>query len=223
MASRSLGRFKVVRQKDGFGQTDGKAGPRKGMANKTPTLPNPEHLPLMLQGCTLTFYIDSSQPEDSLDYHFSEVYYDGAPDSDVPNVPGHWHRLHDEHMTVLEGRVEFFVDGKSYVRGPSDPVLIIPKTHVHGFRCFKGEAARIQERTNPVSEGIKKDDFFENMLQDGTLSMSGAFRAAYAGDAVLVLTGIKALDEVARVVLGSVFTWWYPLKKEGKLPDDVLA
>lgn len=115
------------------------------------------------------------------------------------------------------------MDGKSYVRGPDDPVLIIPRTHVHGFRCFKGEAARIQERTNPVDEGIRKDEFFENMLAEGSISMGSAFRAAYAGDNVLVMTGVKSVDEIARLVLGFLFTWWYPRKHEGKLADGVMA
>lgn len=167
--------------------------------------------------------VDSSKPRDSLDYHVSEVFYDGEPDSDVPDIPSHWHKLHDEHMSVLEGRVEFSMDGKSYVRGPNDPVLVIPRRHVHGFKCFKGERARIQERTNPVDEGIKKDEFFADLLSEGSIGMVSAFRAAYSGDTVLVMTGIKAVDEVARLVLGGLFTWWYPLKREGKLPDGVLA
>lgn len=115
------------------------------------------------------------------------------------------------------------MDGKSYIRGPNDAALVIPRRHVHGFRCFKGERARIQERTNPVAEGIKKDEFFENLFAEGSLSMSSAFRATYIGDTVLVMTGIKAVDEVIRVVLGSLFTWMYPLKPAGKLADRVLA
>lgn len=177
------------------------------------------------KGCTLTFFVDESKRRDSLDYHLAEVFYDGEPGSDPPKVPGHWHKRHDEHMTVLQGRVEFFMDGRSYVRGPGDPMLVIPRRHVQGFRCFRGEAARIQERTNPVDEGIAKDEFFEDMLSDGTMSMSSAFRAAYAGDTVLALTGVKVVDEALRIALGSLFTWWYPRTRvhEGKLADGVLA
>lgn len=166
----------------------------------------------MPQGCTLTFHIDSSKPKDSLDYHYSDVYYDGAPDSDVPDVPSHWHKLHDEHMIVVEGRVEFFRDGKSYIRGPGDPVLVIPRRHVHGLRCLKGEAARFRERTNPVGEGLKKDEFFRDMLEDGRITMAGALRASYEGDSVLVLTGIQAVDDVATTILARVFSWLYPRK-----------
>jgi hypothetical protein len=39
----------------------------------------------------MIFKVDDSLPTDSVDYHWSETSYDGAPDSLV-----HWHKYHDE-------------------------------------------------------------------------------------------------------------------------------
>lgn len=141
--------------------------------------------------------------------------YDGLPDSDVPNVPLHWHKHHDEHMRVLEGRVEFFMDGKSYVRGPDDDVLIIPRRSVHGLQCFKGEATVIQEKADPVAEGFKKEEVFRDMFDGGTVTMGSAFRASWRGDAVLVMTGIGVVDEAILAVMGRFFAWWSPGKQGG--------
>lgn len=48
-------------------------------------------------------------------------------------IPPHVHTREDEIFHVLEGQVEFFLDGKSVVAAPGD-VIHGPKNIPHGFR-----------------------------------------------------------------------------------------
>lgn len=52
-------------------------------------------------------------------------------------------------MKVLEGRFELTLDGKKVVVSARDKPVQIPRGHVHGFTCFKGERATMKERTEP--------------------------------------------------------------------------
>jgi ethanolamine utilization protein EutQ (cupin superfamily) len=40
---------------------------------------------------------------------------------------------HDEIMEVLKGRMVFYLDGKELVTSAGDPLLFIPRGHIHGF------------------------------------------------------------------------------------------
>ena len=101
----------------------------------------------------MIFKIDESQPSDSLYSHWSEVHYDGEPDSTVPAVPLHWHRLHDEHMLVTKGRAEFTDNGKKIVANACDDLITIPRMHTHSIKCFKGEATIFKEYTRHAMAG----------------------------------------------------------------------
>lgn len=74
-------------------------------------------------------------------------------------------QYHDEHITVLEGRIEVTLDGKKRIVTPSDGMIVIPARAVHGFRGFTGERMVLLETTSPpgdykaryVDPGRKRD------------------------------------------------------------------
>jgi hypothetical protein len=41
----------------------------------------------------MRFFIDHSQPEESIDSRWTELSYDGLPDSHVLEIPMHWHKV----------------------------------------------------------------------------------------------------------------------------------
>ncbi len=173
-----------------------------------------------MQGSKLVFTVDDSKPEDSVDHMQMEQSYDGLPDSTVPYVPPHWHKNHDEYMHVTQGRVEFTLDGKSVISKPDDPVLFIPRGHVHSISGFKGEASTFVEWTMPA--GDFKQLFFEDLLDDGHLSMLTAWRAFYYGDTCLALPGgFKLVDQAVTYGLGWTASWLFPQKNKGMLADSV--
>ena len=65
---------------------------------------------------------------------------------DVTFAPGtvdyHIHRKMDETLSVLEGELEFTIDGKSYIRGPGS-VAFAPKGVHHGFKNHGPGKARL--------------------------------------------------------------------------------
>ena len=168
----------------------------------------------------LLFKEDDSQKPDSMNYHWSETLYDGQPDSLVPAVPSHWHKYHDEHMEVTRGRVELTAEGKTTILKAGDPKLVIPRWHVHGFSFIKGEAATLKEYTDPP--GNFKDDFFENLYDDGELNFTSLLRGCYRGDTYLSLPGgIQLLDQVFMNVAGSIVSYFYPQKNKGVAAENV--
>ena len=102
---------------------------------------------LIEEGTPLTFHVDRSQPEDSIDYRWTETHYDGAGNFAIPL---HWHKYHDEHLEVLEGRVEITVGEKTWIADSSNGVMIAPKRTVHGINFQKGVKTILKERTNPT-------------------------------------------------------------------------
>ena len=173
------------------------------------------------QGCEIVFKADESQAKDSIDYRWSEVSYDGKPDSWVPEIGAHWHKTHDEYMSVLSGRVQFTLDDQVVVLTPDDEPIKIPRWHVHSFKFFKGEPAVFKEKTDPTGEF--KMDFFEDLLDTGEIDMVRAFRAFYNGDTYIALPfGIRAIDQVFTYGVGAVITWLYPQKNKGMLAESVI-
>ena len=168
----------------------------------------------------MLFKADESQPHDSIDYRCSEVAYDGKPDSWVPEIGAHWHKYHDEYMSVLSGRVEFTLDGKVVVLTPADEPIKIPRWHVHSFRFFKGEPAVFKEKTDPTGEF--KMDFFEDLLDTGEINMLTAFRAFYNGDTYIALPfGVRAIDQLFTLGVGFATAWMFPQKNKGILAESV--
>jgi mannose-6-phosphate isomerase-like protein (cupin superfamily) len=67
-------------------------------------------------------------------------------------VPSHWHELHDEVMTVLFGRMEFTVGGKTVTLGDDcadGREWFIPRGVAHGFTAIRGVGVSFRERTVP--------------------------------------------------------------------------
>jgi mannose-6-phosphate isomerase-like protein (cupin superfamily) len=59
---------------------------------------------------------------------------------------------HDEHITVVEGRITATLDGKDMIVKAGDPPLIIPRLHLHGFHGFPGESCVFEERNLPPGD-----------------------------------------------------------------------
>lgn len=75
----------------------------------------------------------------SLDDHFSVIVYESAPH--VPGPPLHVHHSNEEFFYILEGKVEFSLDGSTCLLGPGASVLV-PKGKVHTFANTGGTPAR---------------------------------------------------------------------------------
>ena len=123
-------------------------------------------------------------------------------------------------MEVISGRLEFFMDGKGTILTENDPPLVIPRYHVHSFRFFKGEPATFKEKTDPP--GDFKETFFENLLDDGKLTIASTLRACYWGDTYLALPGgIKLLDQVFTLLTGPIASYFFPQKHKGMLAENI--
>ena len=99
-------------------------------------------------GTTMYFCADASKPGDSIGRRWTETTYDGT--GKEFNVPLHWHKYHDEHLSVLEGKIELTVDGKSWMVYPSSGVQIAPRYSVHGMKFFSGVKTTLKEQTDPT-------------------------------------------------------------------------
>ncbi|UZP46479.1 hypothetical protein NXS19_014291 [Fusarium pseudograminearum] len=124
------------------------------------------------------------------------VTYDGTQGGEPFFVPPHWHKYHDEHITVLEGRVTMTLDGKSTVATPETGTMFIPRRSVHSFRGFPGEKAIVEERNQP--SGDYKALFFNDVFQSGKPpSFWLAIRSAFDGDLYPSLPfGSKLIDQL---------------------------
>jgi hypothetical protein len=139
----------------------------------------------------------------------------------VPSIPAHWHKLHDEHMQVTKGRVEFTADGKTVIGNVGDDVLTIPRMHAHSFKMFKGEATVLKEFTTPA--GDFKESFFEDLLDDGGFTLSSALRAGYYGDTYFALPGnFKMLEQALTLGLGGIAAYFFPQKNKGMAKEGTL-
>ena len=146
--------------------------------------------------------------------------YDGAADSLVYAVPPHWHKFHDEHMEVLRGSVEFTANGQTTVVSAGDPKLVIPRLHVHSIRFLKGKSAVFTEKTDPP--GDFKERFFENVMDDGTVTLSAVLRAGYDGDAYMHFPySFRLLDEAITLVGGAIAKVLFPQKNRGMLAESM--
>lgn len=67
----------------------------------------------------------------------------------VFEVPPHWHQYHDEYWTVLEGRMQATVDGKTFTVKAGDETLRIARGSVHGMKAFEGEMLVFAESAGP--------------------------------------------------------------------------
>lgn len=153
---------------------------------------------------------DESKPTGTIGGNWTEVHFDGEPDSLVPEIGSHWHEQSDEHLQVLKGRVAFKVDGKDVILQPGDDELVVPRYVVHSFKFFKGEPTILREHTTPV--GVFKQEFFEDLLSTGTFSELSFFQVMRVfgdGDTFLALPGnIKMVDKMFTWTLVGISRWF---------------
>ncbi|KAF7187869.1 hypothetical protein HII31_10769 [Pseudocercospora fuligena] len=166
------------------------------------------------KGCVMRFMVDESKATDDLRHHWTETSYDGRPESWVPDIGSHWHKYHDEYMEILEGEIDFVLDGKAVTLHAGDPSLHIPKCHVHSFKFKAGVKSVLIERTDPV--GDFKEKFFEVLLDEritdgGKPSLLSVMLSFYDGDTFLGLPGgFKLLEENLTWLLSVLGKLWAP-------------
>jgi len=154
--------------------------------------------------------LDDSMPEGHLDRQWTETTYDGKEGSAKLEVPGHWHKYHDEYMEILSGRMNFYLEGSgSVIVSAGDARLKIPRWHVHSFAAFPGEACVLKELTDP--SGDFKAEFFRDITQSGQMTVLGALRSFYNGDAYVSLPGnFKIIDQVFIAIAGTIARFFQP-------------
>lgn len=103
------------------------------------------------EGSSMRLFIDKDKPTDSIHRRWTETAYDGTGSKPFV-VPLHWHKYHDEHLLVKEGRLEMTVGNNTFVADPSTGTMIAPRNTVHGIKFFKGVKTILEEKTNPVGE-----------------------------------------------------------------------
>ncbi|KAI1383070.1 uncharacterized protein F4822DRAFT_91795 [Hypoxylon trugodes] len=149
--------------------------------------------------------------------HFSRpaptaVLYDlSVPDEATIHVPAgskwtsgpHWHESHTEFLRVLSGRAFIILGERSFVAGPDDETVTVPRGVVHewmrvfvgeeedavteGGRGGKGEELVVREWTEPRDGG--KEVFFRNLngiILDATAKTETGWRRRW-GDKMLEL------------------------------------
>ncbi|KAG8667784.1 hypothetical protein FPOAC2_12983 [Fusarium poae] len=157
------------------------------------------------------FEMDLLVEQDSENYS-AVARFDGTMGTEPFFVPPHWHKHHDEYITVLEGRMTVTLDGRETVLTPEAGSIFIPRRTVHSFRGFHGEKTVFEERNQPA--GIYKALFFNDVFQMGkSPNFWLAVRSAIDGDLYAHLPlGSKLLDELFIIVFGTVARLFAPAK-----------
>ncbi|KAH8593088.1 hypothetical protein B0O99DRAFT_628063 [Bisporella sp. PMI_857] len=155
------------------------------------------------KGCLIRVFIDEDKKKSGTPgSHWTEVSYDGEPDS-LFEVPNHWHKYHDEYWTVLDGKFEAVINGKSRIFQPSDGEVHIPRRQVHGIKAIKGIRSTLKESTNPSGEF--KEAFLRDLNQNGNPGFWLAMRVFYDGDTYpIVGTPFRIVDQAFVTVLGFI-------------------
>lgn len=74
-------------------------------------------------------------------------------------VDYHVHNVMDETLCVVEGEIEFHVEGKKYLR-PAGSVAFIPRGHHHGFSNLGPAPARVIVVFSPPDH---QDEYFRGL------------------------------------------------------------
>ncbi|KAK8006003.1 hypothetical protein PG991_012300 [Apiospora marii] len=180
----------------------------------------------MGKGLQMSLMCVEDEPVTSVDRYYAEHVATGEEGADTVYVPPHWHKAtlpspprgvpackHGEYHVVLEGRLEFTLDGKVTVLRVGDPTLYVPPKMVHSIRSFPGERMVAQERAD--SPGTYKLEFFNDALSTGAFVNNKAHlvRSLYDGDGYLPLAfGIKPLEEVFMWMIASLARLFAPPK-----------
>lgn len=163
-------------------------------------------------GVTLEVKVDETEPETSIDRYAAEVHCAEGDGISQFYVPPHWHKNHTERMTVIEGRVEMVVDGKTTILRAGDPPLFIPPRAVHSMKGFKGERLVLQEQALPG--GSYKAEFFNDLLQQGQFGNPALIlRTFYDWDTYLALPFyFQFIDEMFILIFGGIARLFAPKK-----------
>ncbi|KAL4882810.1 hypothetical protein BJY04DRAFT_35223 [Aspergillus karnatakaensis] len=165
-------------------------------------------------GCELRFFTkpDDTLPPPSRQY-YTETTYDGAADSQLLEIPLHWHKHHDEYMQIISGSAHLTLDNHTTLlqAGSHDPIFI-PRRHRHGLKCLPGVPMVMREWTTP--NGMFKEWFFRDTFKFGNPPpVLHALRAFWDGDTYLALpVGVRVLDEAFMLVFGGLAKMIAPAK-----------
>ncbi|KAI1116548.1 hypothetical protein F5Y14DRAFT_407126 [Nemania sp. NC0429] len=153
------------------------------------------------KGIKLTLNENEGVALDSVDRYFTEAITDGV---EAFKVPPHWHKQHDELMTVVEGRAKITLNGKETIVKAGDAPVLVARRVVHSVETFVGERAVIQERPSPG--GDHKIMFFNDMFSEGpTPGFWHLMRVFYDGDGYIVLpVPFRVVDQIFISVFGSI-------------------
>ncbi|KAI9162781.1 hypothetical protein HJFPF1_04373 [Paramyrothecium foliicola] len=145
--------------------------------------------------------IDESEPEDSVDRFVMDTICTGE---EALEIPPHWHKNHQEYLSVVEGRVEITLDGRTTIMNAGDPAVLVPRRTVHSVKGFQGERLVFREKPDPA--GIYKALFFNDVFSKGGFGgLWHTLRAFYDGDTYLALPlGSRILDEAFVTILGGL-------------------
>ena len=121
-------------------------------------------------------------------------------------------------MHVIQGRVQFSHKGLTVTLTAGDDEYVIPRMDTHGFSFFKGEPTVLKEFTDPT--GDFKENFFEDLLDDGDFNAISALRAGYYGDTYFAMPGnIKMLEQAVTLGVGGIVAYFWPQKNKGMLAE----
>ncbi|KAI0150553.1 hypothetical protein GGR57DRAFT_185854 [Xylariaceae sp. FL1272] len=164
------------------------------------------------KGITMHITIDENEPEDSVHRYAMDTVSTGE---EILSIPAHWHKDHAEHLSVVEGRMNFVVDGKKVVLKAGDQALFVARRVVHSFESFPGERLILRERPDPA--GMYKALFFNDIFSTGKFgNLWHVLRAFYDGDTYISLPfGSQALDQVFLTVVGGIAHLFAPRKPTG--------
>ncbi|CAI6080528.1 unnamed protein product [Clonostachys chloroleuca] len=153
------------------------------------------------KGQRMDITVDESEPEDSIDRWVMDTICTGE---EALEIPPHWHMNHQEYLSVVEGRVEITLNGKTTILNAGDPAVLVRRRDVHGVKGFKGESLIFREKPDPA--GAYKALFFNDVFSKGGFGgVWHTLRAFYDGDAYLALPlGVQLIDQAFVFLLGGI-------------------
>ncbi|KAJ4985467.1 hypothetical protein SVAN01_09032 [Stagonosporopsis vannaccii] len=98
----------------------------------------------------MRIFSDDSQPTHSPEHRWTETTWEGK--GKLFTVPMHWHRYHDEYLSILEGELDIYCDGIWRRMTPNDGMLVVKRCTVHGFAGIPGVRMVLREACQPDGE-----------------------------------------------------------------------
>ncbi|KAI1204741.1 uncharacterized protein F4807DRAFT_446035 [Annulohypoxylon truncatum] len=161
------------------------------------------------KGITMDITVDETEPEDSINRYAMDTTCTGE---ETLYIPGHWHKDHAEHLSVLKGRIQVTLNGDKIILKAGDPALLVPRRAVHSLKSFEGEELVFRERPEPA--GMYKAMFFNDIFSTGKF---GGFwhllRVFYDWETYLALPlYFQFFDEVFITIFGGIAHLFAPRK-----------